>query len=268
MTAFVTVAELEGFAAAARQLERSPAAVTRLVAALEQQLGLRLLQRTTRSVRLTDAGARYLDRAKRILGDLGEAEAAAQAERVAPSGRLVVAAPAMFGRIHVAPRLSRYLARHPAVTGELLLSDRPVSLVDEGVDVAVLPDSSLTPGEVFADSTAAQVCVSGYARRVRNVLPEQYLQVYAGYGLTYPQPPGSHELDHLVPLELGGDNSNRNLWPEPALPVPGFHQKDELENFLHDQVCAGRLALSEAQRGIASDWVALYQRFLGGGQAG
>ena len=132
----------------------------------------------------------------------------------------------------------------------------------------VLPDSSLTPGEVFADSTAAQVCVSGYARRVRNVLPEQYLQVYAGYGLTYPQPPGSHELDHLVPLELGGDNSNRNLWPEPALPVPGFHQKDDLENFLHDEVCAGRLALTEAQRGIASDWVALFQRFLGGGQAG
>ena len=129
----------------------------------------------------------------------------------------------------------------------------------------VLPNAALTPGEVFADATAAQVCVSGYARRVRNVLPEQYLQVYASYGLAYPQPPGTHELDHLIPLELGGDNSNRNLWPEPSLPAPGFHEKDELENVLHDQVCAGRIALPEAQRGIATDWVALYQRYLGGG---
>ena len=129
----------------------------------------------------------------------------------------------------------------------------------------VLPNPALTPGEVFAGATVAQVCVPGYARGARNVLPEQYLEVYASYGLAYPQPPGTRELDHLVPLELGGDNSNRNLWPEPALPAPGFHQKDELENVLHDQVCAGRLALDDAQRGIASDWVALYQRYLGGG---
>jgi hypothetical protein len=129
--------------------------------------------------------------------------------------------------------------------------------------VGVLPKTSLTPGEIFADVTAPEICVSGYASRARNVLREQYLQVYAAYGLAYPQPPGTYELDHLIPLELGGDNSDRNLWPEPALPAPGFHQKDELENVLHDQVCAGRLALADAQRGIAADWVALYQRYLG-----
>ena len=126
-----------------------------------------------------------------------------------------------------------------------------------------LPKTTLTPGETFADVTAAEVCVSGYASRARNVLREQYLQVYSAYGLAYPQPPGTYELDHLIPLELGGDNSDRNLWPEPAGPVPGFHQKDELENVLHDQVCTGRLALADAQHGIAADWVALYRGYLG-----
>jgi len=128
---------------------------------------------------------------------------------------------------------------------------------------AVLPNSALTPGETFADATAVQVCVSGYAGRVRNVLREQYFQLYAAYGLAYPQPSGAYELDHLIPLELGGDNSDRNLWPEPAAPVPGFHQKDELENVLHDQVCTGRLTLADAQHGIAADWLALYHRYLG-----
>src|SRR5436305_1355892 len=103
---------------------------------------------------------------------------------------------------------------------------RPASAPAAG---AVLADPELTPGEVFPGATAAQVCVSGYAGSVRNVTRDQYVAVYAAYGLPYPEPPGSYELDHLVPLELGGDNSDRNLWPEPAAPAPGFHQKDELE---------------------------------------
>jgi hypothetical protein len=125
-----------------------------------------------------------------------------------------------------------------------------------------LPNAGLTPGEVFAGVTAAQVCVSGYAGRARNVLLDQYRQVYAAYGIPYPEPAGTYELDHLVPLELGGDNANRNLWPEPAAPVPGFHQKDELENYLHDAVCAGRMQLSDAQAGIAANWLLLYHRYL------
>ena len=125
-----------------------------------------------------------------------------------------------------------------------------------------LPNLVLTPGEVFPGVTAQEVCASGYAGRARNVLREQYVQVYAGYGLPYPEPAGTYELDHLIPLELGGDNSNRNLWPEPAAPVPGFHQKDELENFLHDSVCRGGMALADAQQGIAGDWVALFRRYL------
>lgn len=147
MRAFVSVADLEGFAPAARKLGLSASAVTRLIASLENHLGARLLQRTTRSVTLTDVGARYLERARRILGDVEEAEASASAETSQPSGRLVVSAPLMFGRLHVGPIMSAYLKQYPKVSAELRLSDRMVNLVDEGVDVAVrighLADSSV-----------------------------------------------------------------------------------------------------------------------------
>jgi DNA-binding transcriptional LysR family regulator len=147
MHAFVAVADLKGFAPAARKLGLSASGVTRQIAALEEHVGARLLQRTTRSVALTDVGARYLERARRILSDIEEAELSAQAERMAPAGRLVLSAPAAFGRHHVSPVMSAYLLRYPAVTGELRLSDRVVNLVDEGIDLAVrighLPDSSL-----------------------------------------------------------------------------------------------------------------------------
>ena len=147
MQAFVTVADLKGFAPAARKLGLSASAVTRLVAALEEHVGARLLQRTTRSVTLTDVGVRFLERARRILADLEEAEGSAQAERTQPTGRLVVSAPFGFGRLHVSPLMTAYLKRYPEVTGELRLSDRMINLVKEGVDLAVrighLADSSL-----------------------------------------------------------------------------------------------------------------------------
>ena len=152
MQAFVAVADLEGFAPAARKLKLSPSAVTRLIAALEERLGARLLQRTTRSVTLTDAGTRYLERARRILADVEEAERAAEGERTRPSGRLVVSAPLGFGRLHVSPVMSAYLKRYRDVSGELRLEDRMVSLVEDGVDLAVrigeLADSSLVARHV------------------------------------------------------------------------------------------------------------------------
>src|SRR3954471_2649427 len=117
MQAFVAVADLKKFAPAARKLGLSPSAVTRLIATLEDHLGTRLLQRTTRSVTLTDIGARYLERVRRILSDVEEAEISAQAERTQPSGRLVVSAPIGFGRLHVSPVMSAYLQRHPDVSG-------------------------------------------------------------------------------------------------------------------------------------------------------
>jgi DNA-binding transcriptional LysR family regulator len=152
MQAFVAVADLRGFAPAARKLGLSPSGVTRLVAALEERLGARLLQRTTRSVTLTDIGTRYLERARRVLADLEEAEGSVQAERTQPSGRLVISAPIGFGRLHVSPVMSAYLKRYPEVSAELRLSDRMINLVEDGVDLAVrighLADSSLVARHV------------------------------------------------------------------------------------------------------------------------
>jgi DNA-binding transcriptional LysR family regulator len=152
MQAFVAVADLQGFAPAARKLRLSPSAVTRLIAALEERLGARLLQRTTRSVALTDAGTRYLERARRILADVEEAELAAEGERTRPSGRLVVSAPVGFGRLHVSPVMAAYLQRYPEVAAELRLEDRVVNLVEDGIDLAVrigiLADSSLVARHV------------------------------------------------------------------------------------------------------------------------
>jgi DNA-binding transcriptional LysR family regulator len=152
MQAFVAVADNRGFAPAARKLGLSPSGVTRLIAALEDRLGARLLQRTTRSVTLTDVGTNYLERARRILADVEEAERAAEGERTRPSGRLVVSAPVGFGRLHVSPIISAYLKRYSEVSAELRLSDRMVSLVEDGVDLAVrighLPDSTLVARHV------------------------------------------------------------------------------------------------------------------------
>src|ERR1700754_2036835 len=121
MQAFVAVADHRGFAPAARKLGLSPSGVTRLIAALEDRLWARLLQRTTRSVALTDVGSRYLERARRILADVEEAEGSARDERTRPGGRLVVSAPVGFGRLHVSPIMSAYLMHYPEVSGELLL---------------------------------------------------------------------------------------------------------------------------------------------------
>src|SRR5277367_2018674 len=167
MQVFVTVADLQGFAPAARKLGLSPSGVTRLIAALESRLGARLLQRTTRQVALTDVGARYLERARRILADVEEAEIAAEGERVRPSGRLVISAPVGFGRLHVSPVLTVYLKRHRDVSAELRLEDRAINLVEEGVDLAVrvghLADSSLVARHV-GDMRRIMVASPGYLK--------------------------------------------------------------------------------------------------------
>jgi DNA-binding transcriptional LysR family regulator len=192
MQAFVAVADLQGFAAAARKLGLSPSGVTRLIAALEDRLGARLLQRTTRQVALTDVGARYLERVRRILADVEEAEGSAQAERTRPSGRLVVSAPIGFGRLHVSPVMSTYLKRYPEVFGELRLSDRMINLVEDGVDLAVrighLADSSLVARHV-GEMRRIVVASSGYLKRhgeprtPRAIASHQTIQFGATAGL-------------------------------------------------------------------------------------
>src|SRR5262245_46931441 len=102
MTAFVAACETENLTAAARRLGMSPSVMSRQIAALESRLGTRLFHRTTREVSLTDAGTRFLERARRILTELDEAERTAQSDQTEPSGRLSVTAPLIFGRLHVA----------------------------------------------------------------------------------------------------------------------------------------------------------------------
>lgn len=151
---FVAVAEAGGFAAAARKLGRSPAAVTRGLAGLERELGARLFRRTTRVVTLTEAGAKFLIDAKRILADTGESMASVRAVDAEPRGTLVLTASVMFGSAYVAPVLTAFLRRHPHVRARAFLADRVVDLVAEGVDVAVriahLKDSSLRAVKVGA----------------------------------------------------------------------------------------------------------------------
>lgn len=144
---FVAVADRRSLVGAARALGLSASVVTRALAGLEGQLGTRLLTRTTRSVTLTEAGARLLGQAREILGLVAMAEAEAAGERTLPRGRLTVTASLTFGRLHAAPLLLAFLRENPLVTGSLLLVDRVVSLVDEAVDVAFrigeLGDSAL-----------------------------------------------------------------------------------------------------------------------------
>jgi DNA-binding transcriptional LysR family regulator len=143
---FVEVAAQANFSAAARRLNRSAAAVTRAVADLETRLGVRLLNRTTRAVSLTDAGQRFLGGARRVLADLVEIEQAAAGQGLAPRGELAITAPILFGRLHVLPIVTMFLQDYADVSARLMLLDRPVDLVEEGLDVAIrigaLPDSS------------------------------------------------------------------------------------------------------------------------------
>ncbi len=148
MSVFLAVAEAQSFAAAARRLEMSAPTVTRSVSALERRLGALLLVRTTRSLRLTEAGQRYADDCRRILDEVEQADDAVAGAMAAPRGALSITAPAFFGELHVMPAVLAYLRAHREVSVRTLLVDRVVNLLDERVDVAVrigaLPDSTLT----------------------------------------------------------------------------------------------------------------------------
>ncbi|WP_307729867.1 LysR substrate-binding domain-containing protein [Duganella sp. sic0402] len=147
MRVFVAVGEQASFASAARQLNLSPAAVTRAIGTLETQLGVLLLLRTTRNVRLTEAGRRYLDDSRDILAKIAAANEGAADMNAAPKGHLSVTASTLYGKSFVMPCLVEFLKQYPEVEVSAHFLDRNVNLVDEGIDVAVrighLPDSSL-----------------------------------------------------------------------------------------------------------------------------
>ena len=161
MSVFVAVAEAASFAKAGRKLGLSPPAVTRAVSALEERLGVRLLTRTTRVVRLTEAGTRYLEDSRRIMAEVDEAEGSASGISTSARGQLHLTAPVLFGKIFVTPIILEYLDRHPAVNINALFLDRVANLVEEGIDIAIrigeLPDSSLRATKV---GTVRQVMVA------------------------------------------------------------------------------------------------------------
>ena len=146
MQVFAAVAQEQGFSAAARRLGMSAASVTRAVAALEQRIGTQLLTRTTRSVHLSEAGQRYLEDCRRILAEVQEAEDSAAGSHAQPRGQLTITAPVLFGDLFVTPLMVGYLNQFPEVSINAVLVDRVVSMVEEGIDVAVrigeLPDSN------------------------------------------------------------------------------------------------------------------------------
>ncbi len=121
-----------------------------------------------------------------------------------------------------------------------------------------LPDTACTPGAVM-ETNVQTICQSGYSGSVRNVPSSEKDQVYAEYGIAS-HTTGEFEVDHLVSLELGGSNDIANLWPEAASPKPGFHEKDKVENYLHAQVCSGKMSLADAQYQIANNWLAVYNQ--------
>jgi DNA-binding transcriptional LysR family regulator len=166
--------------------------MSRQIASLETRLGARLFHRTTRSLSLTDAGNRYLERARRVLADIEEAELAVQGERAEPRGRLSVTAPLIFGRLHVAPLLARFVARHPQVTVELDLSDRFVNLVEEGHDLAIrighLPDSQLVARR-FGETRRCVVASPAYLAKAGTPLHPRDLATLDTIAFTPLSPP-------------------------------------------------------------------------------
>jgi DNA-binding transcriptional LysR family regulator len=147
MSVFVAVAEEESFAGGARRLALSPPAVTRCIASLETRLGVKLLDRTTRYVRVTEAGKRYLDDARRIIAEVAEADDAVVGINGEPKGHLTITAPVLFGGMYVTPVVVEYLQRYPEMSVTALFLDRVVNLIDEGIDVGIrigpLADSSM-----------------------------------------------------------------------------------------------------------------------------
>ena len=152
MLTFTRIAEAGSLTAAARALDSSLPAVVRSLAALEAHLGVRLLNRSTRRISLTEEGRHYLEDCRQVLSAVEEAESALTAEAAEPSGQLTITAPVLFGQMHVAPAVTRFVQRHEKVRCSLQLHDRVVNLLEEGIDVGIrigkLDDSNLVAQQV------------------------------------------------------------------------------------------------------------------------
>ena len=195
MTVFVAVAEEQSFAGGARRLGMSPPAVTRAIASLEARLKIRLLTRTTRYVRVTEAGQRYLVDARRIISEVDAADEAAAGINGEPKGHLAITAPVLFGRMYVMPTIATYLERYADMQVSAVFLDRVVNMLEEGLDVGIrlgeLPDSSMNAIKV------------GHVRRVTCASPS-YI---ASHGV--PHHPHQLNQHHLVAANSAG---NQGEW--------------------------------------------------------
>ena len=171
---------------------------------------------------------------------------------------VVLSLPACASPMDVTPSLPPTGGQTPSTGGQTPSKIGEHTKTSGCVSNNGLPDPACTPGAILPEATKDQICVSGYSSSVRNVPDSVKNAVYAEYGITQ-HSPGQYEVDHLISLELGGSNDIANLWPEPADPRPGFHEKDKVENYEHTQVCNGAVPLAQAQIDIATDWFKIYQ---------
>jgi DNA-binding transcriptional LysR family regulator len=245
MRVFAAVARLESFAEAARRLRLSPSVVTRSIAQLEDQLGLTLITRTTRSLRLTERGEVYLESCRQILEDIDGAERRVRGESAEPRGSLKVAAPILFGRLHVLPIVSRVLNEHKDLSIRLTLSDRNIHLVDEGIDVAVrigeLADSSLIAVKLGVVSRTV-VASPGYLK-LRGVprLPAELvghdIVAFEGIGAIDEWRFSSHEKPIRIDPRLSVNSADAAI----AAAEAGIGITRTLSYQVKDAVLAGRL---------------------------
>ena len=218
MQTFVGIAEAGSLTAAARSLGTSLPAVVRSLAAYERELGVRLFQRTTRRITLTDEGRQHLERSRHILSAVQEAEAALGAEASAPAGHLQITAPVLFGQMYVAPVVTRFVRRHPGMRCTTLLLDRVVNLLEEGLDLGIrigrLEDSSLIAqplGEVrrIVVATPALLRRAGVPRHPRDLQGLNCIRVLSartGWG-------DFQENGRVFQVPVSGKLEFNHIWP-------------------------------------------------------
>ena len=232
MKVFVVALEEGSLAGAGRRLGRSPAAVSRAIAFLEAHVGAELLHRTTRSIRLSEAGERYAAACRRVLAELDEADNVAGGERAAPRGTLTLSAPVISGEMVLRPILDAFLDAYPTVSARLMLVDRAVNLIDEGVDVA------LRIGEL-ADSSMVATRI-GEVRRVVVAAP-RYLK----------QNPRIEEPGDLAKHQIITMAHLPNSWSFPPLAGSSVPRSVQLTPRLATNSIRGAVASAAGGRGVA-----------------
>lgn len=221
MTTFVRIVDKGSLTAAAESLDTSLPTVVRTLAALEREWGVRLLNRTTRRLHLTDEGRQYLDHCRTILSTMQDFECGLTSGRAQPRGKLSVTASVLFGRRYIAPIAAAFIQRYPQVTANLLFVDRVVNVVEEGIDVAVrigdLKDSSMVA--IRVGSVRRVICASPRYLK-RNGLPQKPAEV------------ASHECVRHTGLSPHGDWHFRIGRRNMAIPVNAVVTCNDIDSAL------------------------------------